>query len=509
MRMRMVEMLVAVTALALGGCATTSGDVAPGETCEFEFPFMNDYDVINRTTFAWDDSYVTNSPTTYRQELAGPLCALAASTYGFRLFTDIRSLMDMGFPPERVRRCYGKALCYDDPKYGRDRVGYTLAVRHSELPGSDYEIVMVLVRGTFGRDEWISNVNLANKWGEKPDPDPAEMPRFHEGFSLAADSVMDALAEFVGEQGIDLSKAKILVTGHSRGAAVANLIGARLDLAGMGKGAFAAVRPENVYVYTFATPGVTIQPTEGMKDPKFGNIFNVINPEDIVPTVPFAFWGAGRFGHDLHLRSCNFLPFTGTWSHPGYVGMKNAFREICGYDYYHLIGGVMAREKIGGFARNIVPTVRSFYSVPPAMRAEGKRVCTQTFLEMVFWNRMASADDAARRVSLMSDMSSIASAYGDITNQRVEGTEPKRLDHRLRFIRRQSDGNGQFDPDGRDFSRQPGMGDVIWQLSCTHSFLTYLAWMKSADAHGPSSVFYNWDDEADVPHNDWWLDNIF
>ena len=482
-----------------------------GDVCDFEFPFSNDYDIINRTTFRWDDSYVTNSPAEYHQEIAGPLSALAGSVYGFRLFTDIRSLMSMGFPPERVVRCYGDDLRYDDPKYGRDRVGYTIASRQCEIPGEDFQIVAVVVRGTFGRDEWISNVNVANSWGEKPNPDPEKMPHYHEGFSRAANSVLEALESYVVSNRIDLAKAKILVTGHSRGAAVANIIGARLDTAAESeKGPIAAVKGENVFVYTFATPGVSVRPTDGMKDPKYGNIFNVVNPEDIVPCVPFNFWGSQRFGHDLYLRSCNFVHFTGTWTHPGYVGMKNAHREICGYDYYHLLGGVHIKEKFGDFAQSVVPTVKKFYYVPPELRAEGKLVCTHAFLEMILCNKMASARDQARQVSLMSDMANISSAYKEMTNHSDDGVEreDRKLDHRLRFLRRRND-DGQFDPDGRDFSRQPGVSDVVWQLSCMHSFTTYISWMKSAEAHGPSFVFYNWGDEDDIPHNDWLIDDIF
>ena len=496
-------------AMVLGGCATTPWEDGPGDVCDFEFPFVNDYDIVNKTTFRWDDSYVTNNPSEYRQEIAGPLSALAASAYGFRLFTDIRSLMSMGFPPERVVRCYGDDLRYDTPKYGRDRVGYSIASRQCEIPGEDFKIVAVVVRGTFGRDEWISNVNVANSWGERPNPDPEAMPHYHEGFSRAADSVFEALAAYVASNRIDLATAKILVTGHSRGAAVANIIGARLDDGTAGE-AFAAVKPANVYAYTFATPGVSVRPTEGMKDPKYGNIFNIINPEDIVPCVPFSFWGSQRFGRDLYLRSCNFVPFTGTWTHPGYVGMKNAHREICGYDYYHLLGGAHIKEKLGDFAQSIVPTVRKYYYVPPELRAEGKLVCTHSFLEMVLCNKMASAKDQAQQVSLMSDMAHISSAYQEVTNTKEDGADVamRKLDHRLRFVRRRND-DGQFNPDGRDFSQQPGMTDFVWQLSCMHSFLTYVSWMKSAEAHGPSSVFYNWDDENDIPHNEWLIDDIF
>ena len=33
--------------------------------------------------------------------------------------------------------------------------------------------------------------------------------------------------------------------------------------------------------------------------------------------------------------------------------------------------------------------------------------------------------------------------------------------------------------------------------------------MKSAKDHGPSWVFYNWDDENDIPHNEWLIDDLF
>ena len=56
--------LSAFAAVMLGGCATAPWAEEPGDICDFEFPFVNDYDIVNKTTFRWDDSYVTNNPTT-------------------------------------------------------------------------------------------------------------------------------------------------------------------------------------------------------------------------------------------------------------------------------------------------------------------------------------------------------------------------------------------------------------------------------------------------------------
>ena len=110
--------MLPLIAVLVGGCATAPWTTKPGDICDFEFPFANDYDIINRTTFNWDDSYVTNNPTEYRQEIAGPLSALAASSYGYRLFTDVRSLMSMGFPPERTSSGSSPA-CIRSPRTSR------------------------------------------------------------------------------------------------------------------------------------------------------------------------------------------------------------------------------------------------------------------------------------------------------------------------------------------------------------------------------------------------------
>jgi len=483
--------------MSVVGCRSYQ-PVEKGESCVFEFPFPADYDVVNRTTFNWHDSYVTNNPFVYHQELAGPMIALAASTYGYRMETDKRSLMDLGFPPDKMKRCYGKDLSYHHPKYGRDRIGYTIASRKSELPGADYDIVMVLCRGTFGREEWLSNLNMANAWGQDPALPADKMPQFHEGFSKAADDVMEALADYVKENEIDLSKAKILVSGHSRGGSVANIIASRLDAAADGpkRAPFAAVKRENVYAYTIASPNVTIKVTPETHDPKYGNIFNVISPEDLVPMLPFPAWDGARYGHTLLLKSFNYLPFTGSWTNPGYVGMKNNFKDICGYDYHHMLLGTNITAKVPDFALKICPTVANFYWVHPGIREEGGTACTHKFFEMIIWKTMPSAETQERNISLSGDIATLTSTYDRLVNNKVEEKEEDKRDHKFRFIKKVREDDGSFNPDGRDFSRQPGFFDVGWKFTCMHATQTYISWMKSAADHGPDSVFVNWDEEC-------------
>ena len=81
----------------------------------------------------------------------------------------------------------------------------------------------------------------------------------------------------------------MLICGHSRGAACANLLGLLLDEE---RGS------EDIYVYTFATPTtVRGEVLEG----SYPNIFNLINPRDIVTMLPPPTLRYGRAGQDILL----------------------------------------------------------------------------------------------------------------------------------------------------------------------------------------------------------------
>jgi len=488
---------VSVALVAVAGCMTCN--LPKGQSCTFEFPFMGDYDVVNRTTFDWTDAYVTNNSAVYHHELAGPMAAIAASTYGSRLFMDVRSLMDLGVPPERLQRCYednGK-LKYKHPKYGRDVAGYTIGSRRCELQGEDFGIVFVAVRGTVGLEDWLSNINMANEWGSATNLNMATLPKYHEGFHKSALFIMDELAEYVEKYKIDLSKAKILVTGHSRGAATANLVGKMLDDAqdGPQTSPFAKVKRENVFVYTIATPNVTISPSPDTKDKKYHNIFSVVSQEDIVPLVPFAEWNGARYGRTLLLKSWSSIFFGGSYLHPGYVAMKNYFKDICGYEYWHMFGGTYFVEKIPKLAMRISPTVGHFYYVKPEMRADGNTTSTHSYLEMVLWKNIPSSNDPNRNVSLMGDVECFAKAYDQVWGGTSWEPEQKHWDHKLRFLRpeKNEDDDG-FHPDGRDFSDQPGLTDIVWKVTCTHAPATYISWIKSGVDHGTWLIYDNFDE---------------
>ncbi len=75
------------------------------------------------------------------------------------------------------------------------------------------------------------------------------------------------------------------MSGYSRAAATSNRLGALLQDERL-------VRPEDLYVYTFATPNVTKQEDA----PSYQSIYNIVGAFDPVPMVPFADWGFTRYG---------------------------------------------------------------------------------------------------------------------------------------------------------------------------------------------------------------------
>lgn len=89
----------------------------------------------------------------------------------------------------------------------------------------------------------------------------------------------------------------ILITGHSMGAAIANIVAAELnEIEGQA----------DVYAYTFATPTVTSLPTT-----PYTNIFNILNTNDVVTYVPNSWLIPGinlwsRHGIDIPLN----MPYT-------------------------------------------------------------------------------------------------------------------------------------------------------------------------------------------------------
>ena len=163
---------------------------------------------------------------------------------------------------------------------GRKRVVYN---------GKTKEIISIVVRGTNGTiEEWSSNFDIGSTKQQYLSPD-WKVQENHKGFDVAATRVLKCLSEY--EKSCDESELfdksaekAYWITGHSRGAAITNILGARLGDEG-----------KKVYAYAFAAPNTT---TAGNAS-SYSGIYNILNKDDFVPYLPMKDWGFTRYGKSV------------------------------------------------------------------------------------------------------------------------------------------------------------------------------------------------------------------
>ena len=162
--------------------------------------------------------------------------------------------------------------------------------------GEQREVIFLTVRGTNGTQaEWSSNFDIGadlaayyEKTGEHPDWKNKEN---HKGFDVAATRILKAFDAYIKDLEnsgkMDTSiKRSIFITGHSRGAGIANLLGAYFE-----------DHPSyDSFVYTMASPYTTTRP-EAVS--AYQTIFNIRNEDDLVTYLPLKDWGFYKYGTTL------------------------------------------------------------------------------------------------------------------------------------------------------------------------------------------------------------------
>ena len=251
---------------------------------------------IVTTPVALDDSWFAQDPNAYNHDLARACVALCAvvnaesAFYGGKTDVDFagEALGALGFTDIRSDSYAKRSAASDEVAAiftgSTDVTAYVFA-RKRLADGRD--LVFVGIRGTYG-SEWLSNFNLKES---------AQLD--HRGFDRAEEEIRAGLAAYCDELGIDPAESALLVTGHSRGGAVANLLAAQLDAAAQedGEGArgdggaqdSGTFPRDGIYAYTFAAPNAT--QAAGADGEAYANIFNVVNSTDLVPRLPLEAWG--------------------------------------------------------------------------------------------------------------------------------------------------------------------------------------------------------------------------
>lgn len=287
----------------------------------------------------------------YNHSLARFLCLFADSSY-----TDVFSE-----PEENLLRKNYRALGikdsamefhydvnYSDSIWGNDQCACSFASLEITLPdGRKRNLILAVIRGTpFNSNEWLSNLNINDTGGTQND--------MHKGFALAASVTHTQLISYMLRHKIVPSESCILITGHSRGAAVANILSKLLledDFFSEG----------DIYTYTFASPNTTTDISA--HDDKYGFIWNIVNPEDVVPTVPLnrGNWLFTKYGHTKVFSSAvtegreNFLE-------GDCKKINDVYRKLSGRDYAPFTTGPLVPVLITKLFESLASNVDKYYS---------------------------------------------------------------------------------------------------------------------------------------------------
>ena len=184
-------------------------------------------DVPGTTTISFEQGWLINDSKIYNHALAqfcSQFSMLGYEDDSYGKAVGVNSKTQLKTALESV----GFQLVDINMQTGRDEVNYFIATRQGMdlKTGEIYDVIFVGLIGSY-KDQWYSDFD---PWGidRKKNLSNETKDIMHQGFLDAKNYVYTNLFEYMrGKYGENFSKhnIKIVLTGHSRGAAAANLLG--------------------------------------------------------------------------------------------------------------------------------------------------------------------------------------------------------------------------------------------------------------------------------------------
>ena len=258
------------------GCLPAAALAAGSEEGVYQYTSNENGNKQETDDFQWYDSFTRSSfeGCDHLRLLSAQVAISSASYYGAEEDAYEQDHSDLGRNVKAMLTAMGFEDVEANAWYAAEAQENSAAVavghRSIEADGKAYTLLAVIPRSAGYKQEWAGNFTVGSGL-------------IHEGFKAARDEDLRFVKQYIGAHGIT-GDIKVWISGHSRGAAVANILGAKLT------DRFGA---DSVYAYTFATPR-----TVRGDYPAYDNIFNVINPCDMVPMLPLEAWGFERYGID-------------------------------------------------------------------------------------------------------------------------------------------------------------------------------------------------------------------
>ena len=263
--------------------------------------------VVDSDEVYYSDSFFECPNSEYSHELARASLALSMTT--FKKKHVMAFMEELGF---------GELAAYRYDQAGdEDKValvmGHKMITRSGDgaaggvdTTGKAQNLIVVAIRGGKYGDEWGSNGRIGYD---------GQAFGYHYGFHEAAEDAIVQLKEYASDNDLDLGESVVWITGFSRGAAAANVMGAMLTGQAAGSvgtedrsdsGPLVTLSPENLFCYTFASPSTVSESsvTGGSENERIsgvkaeystsGGIYNIVNPLDIVTHLPMNAGGISK-----------------------------------------------------------------------------------------------------------------------------------------------------------------------------------------------------------------------
>ncbi len=316
---KIISSLVAVITMLIFSLNTYASsevdiDKKANQLKKIEFPY---YSAADSTALCYyTNDYFDESSYVYNQSLATMTLSFAFSAFGSsegddKDYTNKSSnarvlLSKMGVQEQNI-----ETNQWFNSKPTMDSIGVIAGNMPITLSDGEYTLVAIAVRGAGYEQEWASNFTLGTSLQ-------------HKGFSEGKEQVIEFLKDYFKSQNIS-GAVKLWITGYSRAAAVANLVAGAID-DGLVLDNDISYDTDDVFAYCFECPaGANLDDLEGTS--RYENIFNIINPNDIVPFVAPFDMGFSRYGVDI------FIP-TGDSHAENYEALKSKMLE-----YYYALEG--------------------------------------------------------------------------------------------------------------------------------------------------------------------------
>lgn len=283
-------------------------------------------------TTTWDSHFFINESSQFNSELAKIALLLS----------------DTAYQKNQIQKTQ-KQLGFDCQTYGYDvksqlldnKTAYTIGHQKMVIDQQEFYVINVVVRGTVDL-EWASNFRVTNTSNELANGSD------HYGFSQAANQILNSCKAYQkAHKELQGSENRVLISGHSRGAGVANLLAKEMS----DKQILAS--QDHIYAYTFATPNVTINP----KNVSYKHIFNLINAEDVVTQIPLEQWGFKRYGQDVMIPTPNDKNYNQMFTQ-----MKKNYKELTSKEYNGNVKTYNKTMQLIELTNKAVPTMQDYTS---------------------------------------------------------------------------------------------------------------------------------------------------